>query len=279
MAGLPWIKVHTNLPRDPRSLHLADLLADARAWTYVLQMRLYLAEHAAGGAVSGVGAVATVERSAGWMGERGRLVDAMRDAGFVRAGPARDGGGTEVVDLDWRAEQGAHVEKFSRDAKKPRGNRVNVVSPSRDIGGTSAGPSLTPRGESRELRVESREEEPTLSTSVDPRPLEESPADLRALWNAEADPRLPRWRDLTGKRATQAGARLSERPLAQWRLILGRINASPFCLGQNDRGWKADVEFFLRPDTATKVLEGKYDAKAAGAPAAPRPSDDGWEAA
>jgi hypothetical protein len=67
--------------------------------------------------------------------------------------------------------------------------------------------------------------------------------------------------------------------LAEWRLILGRINASPFCLGQNDRGWKADVEFFLRPDTATKVLEGKYDAKAGSAPAAPRPSDDGWEAA
>lgn len=127
--------------------------------------------------------------------------------------------------------------------------------------------------------VPSHTVETTVSTSVDPQPPRESPNDLRALWNTEADPRLPRWRDLTGKRATQATTRLVERPLAEWRLILGRINASPFCLGQNDRGWKADVEFFLRPDTATKVLEGKYDAKGGGAPAAPRPSDDGWEAA
>lgn len=161
MAGLPWIKVYTDLPRDPRSLHLADLLSDARAWTYVLEMRLYFAEHAPTGTVSGPGAVATVERSAGWTGERGALIEALRDAGFVRAGPARDGEGTEVFsisDLDWQKQQGAHVAKVHRDAMKPRGKSHNVVSPSRDIGGTGEGPAPIPRGESRDKRVESREE-------------------------------------------------------------------------------------------------------------------------
>lgn len=99
MAGLPWIKVYTDLPRDPRSLHLADLLSDARAWTYVLEMRLYFAEHAPTGTVSGPGAVATVERSAGWTGERGALIEAMRDAGFVRATELPTGG-IHVVDVD-----------------------------------------------------------------------------------------------------------------------------------------------------------------------------------
>jgi hypothetical protein len=108
---------------------------------------------------------------------------------------------------------------------------------------------------------ESRQDKRETTLSESAADESETPADLRALWNAEADPRLPRWRELTPKRSQQAAARLREHPLAEWRIILGRINGSPFCLGQNDRGWKADVEFFLRPDTATRVLEGKYDPK------------------
>lgn len=158
MAGLPWLKVYTDLPRDPRSLVLGDMLGDPRAWTYVIQFRMYLADNAPSGRLRGPYADVAFERCAGWTGERGRLLKSMRDAGFVRAGPARDGEGTEVEDLDWAREQGAHVAKVERDAKKPRGNTHTVVSPSRDIGGTGEGTSVTPRGESRELRVESREE-------------------------------------------------------------------------------------------------------------------------
>ena len=37
--------------------------------------------------------------------------------------------------------------------------------------------------------------------------------------------------------------------------------ASPFCLGAGSRGWKADIDWFLRPDTVTRIMEGKYDPK------------------
>lgn len=40
---------------------------------------------------------------------------------------------------------------------------------------------------------------------------------------------------------------------------LERVAASSFCHGRNDRGWLADLDFFLRPDSVTKLLEGKYD--------------------
>lgn len=158
MAGLPWLKVYSDLPRDPRSLILGDILGDPRAWTYVVQFRMYLADKAPVGRLSGAFAPAAFERCAGWAGEKGALLQAMRDAGFVRVGPARDGEGTEIEDLDWAREQGAHVAKVERDAKKPRGNSHTVVSPSRDIGGTDAGTERAPRGESRELRIESRDE-------------------------------------------------------------------------------------------------------------------------
>lgn len=158
MAGLPWLKVYTDLPRDHRSLVLGDMLGDPRAWTYVIQFRMYLAETAPTGRLSGPYAEVAFERCAGWTGERGRLLKAMRDAGFVRDGPARDGEGTEIEDVDWAKEQGAHIAKFERDAKKPSGNVRNVAGPARDIGGTSAGPAQTPSGESRDERVESRED-------------------------------------------------------------------------------------------------------------------------
>ncbi|MFO1003303.1 MAG: hypothetical protein U0936_23460, partial [Planctomycetaceae bacterium] len=45
----------------------------------------------------------------------------------------------------------------------------------------------------------------------------------------------------------------------RWRDAIDRISRSDFCRGMNDRGWKADLEWFLKVDTVTKVLEGKYD--------------------
>ena len=33
----------------------------------------------------------------------------------------------------------------------------------------------------------------------------------------------------------------------------------PGLCGKNDRDWKMDVDFFLRPDTVAKIVEGKYD--------------------
>lgn len=40
---------------------------------------------------------------------------------------------------------------------------------------------------------------------------------------------------------------------------MGRISTSDFCRGKNERGWVATFDWLLQPDTAIKVLEGKYD--------------------
>lgn len=93
------------------------------------------------------------------------------------------------------------------------------------------------------------------------------PRVLQSLWNETAAPVLPRWRDLTPKRRAAAQARLRERPIDGedgWRAVIARISASPFCRGENDRGWKASPDWLLQPDTATKVLEGKYDRSGKG---------------
>ena len=46
-----------------------------------------------------------------------------------------------------------------------------------------------------------------------------------------------------------------------WKVAIARASKSNFLLGENDRGWSMDPDFFLKPDTVTKILEGKYDNK------------------
>ena len=41
-------------------------------------------------------------------------------------------------------------------------------------------------------------------------------------------------------------------------------NENNFLIGNNDRNWKADLDFLLRPDKATAILENKYSNKKSG---------------
>jgi hypothetical protein len=103
---------------------------------------------------------------------------------------------------------------------------------------------------------------PALSLVSDPKPSHRAGA-LQQLWNELAAPGLPRWREMSSKRRKAAEARLRERALDGpngWREVIARINASPFLRGRSKDGWRASPDWILQPDSAAKVLEGKYDA-------------------
>jgi hypothetical protein len=116
---------------------------------------------------------------------------------------------------------------------------------------------------------------PLASSSITPTSTPTPTAeDLQDLWNTTANAELPRWQEMPEPRRRAAKARLRERPLdgvGGWREVIARMSASAFCRGANDRGWRADPEFLLRPGTAAKVLEGKYDDRQnTGPPTRPR---------
>jgi hypothetical protein len=85
--------------------------------------------------------------------------------------------------------------------------------------------------------------------------------DFFSHWNSTA--KLPRIRSMTEKRTQRLNSRLKEPDFADnWRRIIDRIAASAFCTGQNERGWRADIDWLLSNSTNyVKVLEGKYDDK------------------
>jgi len=59
---------------------------------------------------------------------------------------------------------------------------------------------------------------------------------------------------------------------ANWLEAINLLPERRFACGENDRGWRMDFNFFLKPDTVTKLLEGAYEGKPA-APKSTRPED------
>ncbi len=80
-------------------------------------------------------------------------------------------------------------------------------------------------------------------------------------WNSI--PELPKIAKISPSRKAQAKTMLSESFFAEnWRAGMDAIASTPFLLGKSDRGWKADIDWFLKPDSLARIIEGKYgDAK------------------
>lgn len=119
------------------------------------------------------------------------------------------------------------------------------------------------------------EDSPTRGKNRAPKKALVTPAEFLEAWNAV--PRFIGARTLDGGRAKHFRARATDPAWAdRWRQALAKAATIPFCLGAGERGWIADVDWFLRPDTVTRILEGKYDRLARGPvppPAQPLPSN------
>ena len=71
---------------------------------------------------------------------------------------------------------------------------------------------------------------------------------------------LPTIREMTAGRRKAFRSRWGQPSWRDaWEEALGRIPTAPFLCGENARGWRASVDWFLRPDSVNGILEGKYD--------------------
>ena len=93
---------------------------------------------------------------------------------------------------------------------------------------------------------------------------EGAPPALSDTWNEMAAfPQLPKVTVMTAKRKATLRVRWAEAFFREnWAEAMAKIPGCPFLIGQSERGWRADFDWFLKPDTVAKILEGKYDAGA-----------------
>lgn len=69
---------------------------------------------------------------------------------------------------------------------------------------------------------------------------------------------LPVPRKITDARRRKIGSMLKSYSLDLWREAVAAIEASDFCRGINDRGWRADLDFMLQRKSFDGLIEGKY---------------------
>jgi len=73
---------------------------------------------------------------------------------------------------------------------------------------------------------------------------------------------VERW---DGQRAKDLASRWRESPkhqaLAFWRWFFGQVRKRRFYLGENERGWRADLGWLLKARNFTKILEAAVSAQ------------------
>lgn len=70
---------------------------------------------------------------------------------------------------------------------------------------------------------------------------------------------LPKVRIVTDKRKKAIKTLLSKISLEEIKEAFEIIENTPFLKGDNDRGWKPNIEFLVKHDNIVKILEGFYD--------------------
>jgi len=105
------------------------------------------------------------------------------------------------------------------------------------------------------IPIKPRDEQSTAILDMD---CSEARAVLEA-WNAMGKP-FPYVQRLSPGRQKQMHARLANAIWVRtWRDAIKKIPQLPGLCGANDRNWVAGIDWFLRPDTVDKILEGRYD--------------------
>lgn len=95
-------------------------------------------------------------------------------------------------------------------------------------------------------------------------------------WNALAVRLgLPVAKLLDDARREKIRVRLKAAGIAGWREALAAVEASPLCRGDNDRGWRADLDFVCQAKSFNKLREGSYAPKGKSGQGPPTSAPDG----
>lgn len=119
--------------------------------------------------------------------------------------------------------------------------------------GTASGQSRDTQEQGKQVKQENLEEEEEARARF-------SGQSFFDAWNSMASGCAARSvHKITANRRTAMRARVEDYTEAIVLETIGMIPSKAWLMGDNEREWTADIDFFLRPDSITKIREGKYD--------------------
>ncbi|MFG1250512.1 hypothetical protein [Xanthobacter flavus] len=151
----------------------------------------------------------------------------------------------------------------TRDPSPEEKRKVSPCTPSKEK--TQPSPNFTPS-------VPNGTSSPS-ATDCDAADRQDELAEALAAFNRmAAEVGLPEAQKLIRKRRLALKARLRDcGGIAGWRIAMDRVRASPFLRGDNDRGWRASLDFLLKPESFAKLMEGAYGPAPGGRRQRPEP--------
>jgi Helix-turn-helix domain len=124
-----------------------------------------------------------------------------------------------------------------------------------DFHDSVTGNSQQPHRNQVPVHIDEPSEEPSENRQIEPIPVEKAFEN----WNRVAKVNnLPLALNLSQERKKKLKARLSEVGLKGWNEALNNLEEMPFCCGENERGWKVNLDWMLSPTNLMKVLEKQY---------------------
>lgn len=268
-----WFRLDITLDQHPKLGEFAEQMGvcHERALARIVRFWMGVREHAADGIISHLSDTTI----AGWMrapaGKEKKWVDALRTAGFIVDGKV----------YGWLERQGGVIREVERARERMRAVRGKSPDPRSGNGTANGSPNRpkTVRGENGEQaengsRLKLGPQSTSTSTDTNnsttlvgsPPTGHDRVAELFAKWNELASKLgLPTAEKITPKRTAAAKARIAEGLLDRWPEFAAALESWRHGLGHNDRGWKANPVWLLRPDAWLGVIENAAAPKSAAA--------------
>jgi hypothetical protein len=206
-----------------------------------------------------LGSTADVEYQADWLGEVGKLTQALVDSGFLDD----DDGLYKVHDLLDHAPDYVRRRLSRERQRQDTGNHYRSLTRQRPVSDQSVTipPAPAPVGS---------------GSQSDPAPKEDLVAaplvaggDVCGVKSPSFEELVSRWNSIQGIRTTRAASDARKKVYSARRkdpwwvanldAALAKVAASDFCRGRGEKSWVADIDWFLRAGTVAGLIEGKYD--------------------
>ena len=133
--------------------------------------------------------------------------------------------------------------------------RSSVSKSLKNKGATQPQPPLEKSREEK-IRLDNKEEKSLVVSKENDSP---EIKEMFELWNMVAEALdLPLAKKLTSQRRQRLRRILKEHGMAEFKEVLRNLETSNFLRGENNRGWRADLDFVLQPKSFVRILESSY---------------------